>query len=94
MSTSAEQKVKYGTNPFWVMVRKEISDYVRSWKFIILIALILLATVGSLFTILSIIRDNADMINSENSFLFLNLYTASDGNLPPFITSKFLGLYQ
>ncbi len=86
MSTSAEQKVKYGTNPFWVMVRKEISDYVRSWKFIILIALILLATVGSLFTILSIIRDNADMINSDNSFLFLNLYTASDGNLPPFIT--------
>jgi len=78
--------------PFPVMVRKEIADYVRSWKFIILVALILLTTIGSLFTILSIIRDNADIINSDNSFLFLNLYTASDGNLPPFITLiSFLG---
>lgn len=72
--------------PFWVMVNKEIVDYVRSWKFIILVALILLTTVASIFTILSVIRDNASFIDSDNSFLFLNLYTASDGNLPPFIT--------
>lgn len=72
--------------PFWIMVQKEISDHVRSWKFIILVALILLTTIGSLFTVLSIIRGNAANISSDNTFLFLNLFTTSDGSLPPFIT--------
>jgi ABC-2 type transport system permease protein len=29
-------------HPFWVIVFKEISDHVRSWRFIILIAIITL----------------------------------------------------
>lgn len=73
-------------SPFLVMVEKEISDYIRSWKFIILLGLILLTTAASLVTILSLIRDFATNIDLDNSFVFLNLFTASDGSLPPFIT--------
>ena len=36
------------SHPFWVIVNKEISDYVRSWRFIILIAIIALTCMGSL----------------------------------------------
>jgi len=34
-------------SPFFVMVRKEVADQVRSWRFIILAALILLTFLGS-----------------------------------------------
>ena len=33
-------------SPFWVIVRKEVADHVRSWKFIILIAIIALTCMG------------------------------------------------
>ena len=39
-------KVNY---PFWVVVNKEISDHVKSWRFIILMGIILLTCMGSLF---------------------------------------------
>ena len=35
-------------HPFWVLVRKEVSDHVRSWRFNILLALVVLASYGSL----------------------------------------------
>lgn len=35
-------------HPFWVMVSKEISDQVRSWRFIIMAALIALTCLGGL----------------------------------------------
>ena len=38
-------------------VNKEISDYVRSWRFIILIAIIALTCMGSLYTALTNIRE-------------------------------------
>ena len=40
-------------HPFWVIVYKEISDHVRSWRFIILIAIIALTCLGSMYTALS-----------------------------------------
>src|SRR3546814_4996562 len=33
-------------HPFWVIVSKEISDHVRSWRFIILLGLIALTCLG------------------------------------------------
>lgn len=79
-------------SPFAVLVQKEIGDYIYSWKFLILLGIILLTTIGSIITILSLIKDYAANIDLENSFLFLNLFTASDGNLPPFISIiSFLG---
>ena len=35
-------------SPFWVIVRKEVADHVRSWKFIIVIASIARTCRGSI----------------------------------------------
>lgn len=72
--------------PFWVMVHKEISDHVRSWRFIILVALILLTTAGSIYTVLSVIREHPAQLSAHSTFLYLKLFTKSANNLPPFIT--------
>ncbi|MFH5831303.1 ABC transporter permease subunit [Halalkalibaculum sp. DA3122] len=72
--------------PFSVMVNKEIKEHVRSWRFIILVALILLTTTGSIYTVLSVIQQNPAQISADTNFLYLKLFTESTGNLPPFIT--------
>ncbi|HLR31479.1 MAG TPA: ABC transporter permease subunit [Fodinibius sp.] len=72
--------------PFWVMVQKEISNHVRSWRFLILVTLILLTTSGSIYTILTVIQDNPAQLSADSTFLYLKLFTKSAGNLPPFIT--------
>lgn len=79
-------------SPFWVIVRKEISDHVRSWRFIILILIIALTCMGSLYTALSNIGTAVKPGDPEGSFLFLKLFTASDGTLPSFVVFiSFLG---
>ncbi len=79
-------------HPFRVIVEKEIRDHVRSWKFIILIALIALTTMGSLYTALSNIQEAVNAKHPVESFFFLKLFTATDGNLPAFfIFISFLG---
>lgn len=72
-------------NPFWVIVNKEISDTVRSWRFIILLALILLTCMGSLYTALHNFSSAVKASSPEDSFFFLKLFTISDGTLPSFI---------
>lgn len=71
-------------HPFWVIVNKEISDYVRSWRFIILIAIIALTCMGSLYTALTNIREAIKPNDPDGAFLFLKLFTVSDGTLPSF----------
>ena len=78
-------------NPFWVMVQKEITDHFRSWRFVILMGIIVLTCMGSLYTSLSGITKSIND-NTENAFFFLNLFTQSDGTLPPFfVFVSFLG---
>ncbi|MDR2036994.1 MAG: ABC transporter permease [Bacteroidales bacterium] len=78
-------------HPFRVIVAKEISDHIRSWRFIILAAIIILTCMGSLYTALTNIG-NAIKDDPEGSFFFLKLFTASDGTLPSFfIFISFLG---
>lgn len=72
--------------PFWVMVQKEISDHVRSWRFLILVALILLTTTGSIYTVLAVIQQHPAQLSAHSQFLYLKLFTKSTNNLPPFIT--------
>jgi len=81
------------TKPFWVIVEKEISDQVRSWRFVILLAIIALTTLGSLYTALTNINDALKAVTDpEKAFLFLKLFTYSDGTLPSFIVFvSFLG---
>ena len=71
--------------PFRVMVQKEILEHVRSWRFIVLVALILLTTAGSIYTVLSVIRDNPAQLSADSTYLYLALFTTSINQLPPFI---------
>jgi len=83
---------KLSMRPFWVMVHKEIADHTRSWRFIILLGIIALTCLGALFTSLSSFTKSLDANDIENGFFFLNLFTLSDGTLPPFfVFVSFLG---
>ena len=81
LSVMKKTKVKH---PFWVMVSKEISDQVTSWRFIVMILLIVLTCMGSLYTALGQFAKSSASVGSD-SFFFLKLFTLSDGTLPPFI---------
>ena len=78
-------------HPFWVIVHKEVSDHVRSWRFLILSGIIALTCMGSLYTALTNIGAAIKPNDPDSSFLFL-LFTASDGTLPSFVLFiNFLG---
>jgi ABC-2 type transport system permease protein len=79
-------------HPFRVIVDKEVADHVRSWRFIILLLLILLTCFGSLYISISNIGKSIKPDDPDGAFFFLKLFTASDGSLPPFhILIGFLG---
>ncbi len=86
------EKEYQASRPFWVIVGKEISDYFRSWKFIILAALIALTCMGSMYTALSSMSKAIKPNDLEGTFFFLKLFTISDGSLPSFLVFiSFLG---
>lgn len=72
-------------SPFRVIVRKEIADHVRSWRFIILIAIIALTCLGSVYTAMAGLSGRAKPQNINDAFFFLQMFTLSDGTLPSFI---------
>jgi ABC-2 type transport system permease protein len=79
-------------SPFWVMVQKEVSDHVMSWRFIILAALMGLTCMGSLYTSISNLGRAIKPNSPEGAFFFLKLFTLSDGTIPPFhVFIGFLG---
>jgi len=79
-------------NPFWVIVQKEISDHVRSWRFIIMIVLLGLTCLGSLYTALVNIHDAVKAGDPDDAFMFAKLFTLTDGTLPSFtVFISFLG---
>ncbi|MBK0383242.1 ABC transporter permease subunit [Pedobacter sp. SD-b] len=68
-----------------VMVNKEIADHIRSWRFIVLITLILLTFIASIYASMGNIRTAVENTNDPNhGFLYLKLLTATDNSLPPF----------
>lgn len=79
-------------HPFNVIVYKEISDQVSSWRFIILLIIIGLTCFGSMYTALNNIGSAVKANDPEGTYLFLKLYTISDGTLPSFfVFISFLG---
>jgi len=79
-------------HPFRVIVQKEISDHVSSWRFIILILIIALTCFGSMYTALTNISTVVKANDPDGAYLFLKLYTISDGTLPSFfVFVSFLG---
>ncbi|MBX2920709.1 MAG: ABC transporter permease [Chitinophagaceae bacterium] len=84
---------EYAINPFSVMVRKEVADHIRSWRFIILLVLVLLTFLGSMYVSMESLRSvvtNAK--DPDRLFIYLKLLTTSDGTLPGFhVFVSFLG---
>jgi ABC-2 type transport system permease protein len=79
-------------HPFKVILDKEITDHVRSWRFIILITIIALTCIGSMYTALTNIGSAVKPNDPEGTFFFLKLFTLSDGTLPSFLVFiSFLG---
>jgi ABC-2 type transport system permease protein len=86
------KEVKIMNKTFGVILSKEISDHVRSWRFIILIAIIALTCLGSMYTALANIGKAVKPNDPEGTFFFLKLFTISDGTLPSFVVFiSFLG---
>jgi len=78
-------------NPFWAIVNKEIADHVRSWRFIVMVALLVLTCLGSLYTAVTNMSA-ANNSDADSDFLFLKLFTLTDGTLPSFtVFISFLG---
>lgn len=88
-----KKKTTKGSSPFGEMVRKEISGYIRSWQFIILVILILLTFLGSMYVSLTNLTTAvAQSKNPDHLFFYLKLLTVTDGSLPPFhVFINFLG---
>lgn len=67
------------------MIHKEIGDHIRSWRFAILIGLIVLTFVASLYVSLTNVkRSFGDLNDPDHAFLYLKLLTATDNSVPPF----------
>lgn len=79
--------------PFGIMLRKETGDHIRSWRFIVMLILVVLTFLGSLYISLSNINKAVANINDpDRVFVYLKLLTTSDGTLPTFyIFISFLG---
>lgn len=75
-------------SPFRVMVGKEIGDHIRSWRFGILMGIIVLACVGSVYSSVQAIAGGAQGRQPDEAFLFLRLYTLSGDalSIPSFTT--------
>jgi ABC-2 type transport system permease protein len=79
-------------HPFAVIVGKEVSDHIRSWRFLIMLLLMALTCFGSLYTSLSNFGNAVKANDPEGAFFFLKLFTSSDGTLPSFLVFiSFLG---
>lgn len=80
-------------SPFRVMVAKEVADHIRSWRFIVLLVLILLTFFGAQYISMSNIRKAVSNVQDPDSlFLYLKLLTTTDGTMPPFhVFLNFLG---
>lgn len=89
---------KEGQSIFWAIVRKEFTDYIKSWRIIILLIIILLTTLASLYVSISALHERITNPNEETeaildqSYFLLHLFTLSDGTLPSFVSFvTFLG---
>ena len=80
-------------SPFKVMVRKEVADHVRSWRFIVMVILIILTFIGSIYMALGNIRQAvANESDPDHLFVYLKLLTITDKTFPPFhVFMSFLG---
>lgn len=87
IETEAAPPPRYAA-PFWVIVQKEFGDHIRSWRFVILLGIVTLACIGSIYTAITALKDGVTATGdgTDTRFLFLSMFTVSDGTLPSFLT--------
>ncbi len=68
-----------------VLINKEVATHIRSWRFIVLILLIVLTFGASLYVSSSGLKEAVgNMKDPDQSFLYLKLLTTTDNSIPPF----------
>ncbi|MFS0490800.1 ABC transporter permease [Leadbetterella byssophila] len=78
------------TSPLQVMVNKEMTDHIKSRRFLILLGLLILIFAGTLY--LALIRIKDVPVENDANFVILKLFSLSDGSLPTFhVFLNFLG---
>ncbi|MFD1769900.1 ABC transporter permease [Sphingobacterium suaedae] len=79
--------------PIEVLINKEVAAHIRSWRFAILIFLIILTFIASMYVSSSNLRSAiTDLQHSGESFIYLKLLTTTDQSIPPFhVFLNFLG---
>lgn len=78
------------TSPLQVMVNKEMTDHIKSRRFLILLGLLILIFAGTLYLALTRIKDVP--VENDANFVILKLFSLSDGTLPTFhVFLNFLG---
>lgn len=71
--------------PLKTLINKEVASHIRSWRFIILLGLVLLTCCASLFVSFSGLRDTINNAQDpDRAFVYLKLLTTSDNSIPPF----------
>lgn len=77
--------ISHSSIPIQVLVNKEIAYHIRSWRFIILILLIVLTFGASLYVSSTGLKEAVNnMKDPDQSFLYLKLLTTTDNSIPPF----------
>lgn len=77
---------------FKIMVQKDIQDHIRSWKFFVLLSLVLLTCCASSYSAVAEIMKDINTPLKEGEFLFLKVFTMSNGALPAYyVFLSFLG---
>ena len=66
----------------WALYRKEMGDNIHSRRFLLILALVVLAGFASLYGALSNISSAA----SDGEFIFLKLFTTSGSSIPSFVS--------
>jgi len=85
LKIQAMKSKSVATGPFGVIVHKEITDHIRSWRFAILIALIVLTFIAAMYVSLTNIKSAiGNAKDPDHLFLYLKLLTTTDNSIPPF----------
>lgn len=81
----------YFTSPFWVLTKKEMTDIIRSWRFRILIILILFIFISSIIHVaqqIPIWIKNNDILDAD--FPFLKIFTSSGATPSYYVLISFV----
>ena len=83
----AVRKKKIGPGPeLAALYKKELTDHIRSKRFLIILALIAVTAAGSLYGALSGMQEAVSSSETEIEFVFLRLFTTSGDGIPSFIS--------